>query len=50
MPDHQSNPALARAMQEKRRSNAASTHADRRTKRNRSRAAQKGHAITEQKE
>ena len=39
------NPDLARAMQEKRRSSAAGTHKDRRTKRNRSRAAQRARAI-----
>ena len=44
---HQANPELARAMQEKRRSSAAGTHADRRTRRNRSRAAQKNRAIRE---
>lgn len=43
----QANPELARAMQEKRRSNAAGTHADRRTRRNRSRSAQKQRAIKE---
>lgn len=43
----QANPALARAMQEKRRSSAAGTHADRRTRRNRSRSAQKRNAIKE---
>jgi hypothetical protein len=47
---HDANPDLARAMQEKRRSNAATTHQDKRTKRARSRAAQKGRAIREQKD
>lgn len=47
---YDANPALTRAMQEKRRSNAATTHQDKRTKRARSRAAQKGRAINEQKE
>jgi len=42
------NPALAKAMVEKRRSSAAGTHGDRRTKRNRSRAARKARAIKEQ--
>ncbi len=39
------NPALAKAMAEKRRSGAAGTHADRRTKRNRTRAAQRRSAL-----
>jgi hypothetical protein len=39
------NHELAVAMQEKRRSNAAGTHADRRTHRVRSRAAKKAYAI-----
>jgi len=44
-----SNPDLARAMRELRRSNAAGTHGDRRTKRNRDRSAQNRNAISEQK-
>lgn len=39
------NRDLAVAMQEKRRSNAASTHQDRRTRKNRDRAAQRRNAI-----
>lgn len=39
------NPDLARAMAEKRRSNAAGKHRDRRTKRVRSRAAKRAAAI-----
>jgi hypothetical protein len=41
------NLALALAMQEKRRSGAAGTHADKRTKRNRTRSAQRARAIRE---
>jgi len=41
------NPALAKALQELLRSNAAGTHADKRTKRNRSRAAQRANAIAD---
>lgn len=41
------NLELAIAMQELRRSSAAGTHADRRTRRNRSRSAQKRNAIWE---
>lgn len=48
--EHGANPDLARAMQEKRRSNAATTHQDKRTKRARSRAAIKARVIREQKE
>lgn len=39
------NPRYAREMGELRRSNASGTHVDRRTKRNRSRAAQRSRAI-----
>lgn len=42
--------AHTRAVQERRRSNAAGRHADRRTRRNRTRSAQKRRAITEHKE
>lgn len=41
------NPDLARAMAEKRRSNAAGKHGDRRTKRIRTRGAQRARAIRE---
>lgn len=41
------NPVLAEAMRELRRSNAAGTHADRRTRRNRSRSAQRTNSIKE---
>lgn len=41
----QANAALAQAMVEKRRSGAAGTHADRRTKRNRTRAARRATAL-----
>lgn len=41
------NKPLMRAMQDKRRSNAAGKHADRRTRRTRSRAAQRARAIRE---
>ena len=41
------NPRYAREMGELRRSGAAGVHADRRTKRNRSRAAQRATAIRE---
>jgi hypothetical protein len=44
------NEELAAAMQEKRRSNAAGTHEDRRTKRDRSRADQKRNAIRDQED
>lgn len=44
------NPDLARAMVEKRRSSAASKHQDKRTKRARTRAAQRGRAVDDQKE
>lgn len=43
------NPEYIKAMREIRRSNAAGTHGDRRTKRNRDRSAQKRNAIKEQK-
>lgn len=43
--DKGSNRPLALAMQGKRRSSAASKHADRRTRRNRSRTAQRTRAI-----
>ncbi len=46
-PPKGANPALAEAMREKRRSNAAGTHADRRTRRQRSRAAARNTAIRE---
>lgn len=39
------NKPLMRAMQDKRRSSAAGKHADRRTRRNRSRSAQRARAI-----
>jgi hypothetical protein len=39
------NPEYARAQAERRRSSAAGKHADRRTRRNRSRQAQRGRAI-----
>lgn len=42
-----SNPRMAQAMAELRRSGAAGTHADRRTKRERSRAAARSAAIRE---
>lgn len=41
------NPVRARADAERARSNAAGTHADRRTRRNRTRAAQHARAIRE---
>lgn len=41
------NPELAAAMRDLRRSNAAGTHQDRRTRRNRSRNAQRARAITD---
>lgn len=41
------NEALMRAVQDLRRSGAAGTHGDRRTKRNRDRGAQKRNAIRE---
>lgn len=41
------NPRRAREMAEKARGNAAGTHADRRTRRNRSRSAQRHNAIRE---
>lgn len=44
------NPEYAHGMREIRRSSAAGTHADRRTKRNRDRAAKRRNAIREQKE
>lgn len=44
------NPEYIAAMRELRRSNAAGTHGDRRTKRNRNREAQKRNAIRDQKE
>lgn len=44
------NPDLARAMVEKRRSNAASKHQDKRSKRARTRAAEKERAVRDQKE
>lgn len=39
------NPKYAREISELRRSNASGTHQDRRTKRNRSRSAQRNNAI-----
>lgn len=42
------NPQRVRADQERRRSNAAGKHHDKRTKRNRSRSAQRSNAIKEQ--
>lgn len=44
------NPAYIEAMRELRRSNAAGTHGDRRTKRNRDRAAKKRNALNDQKD
>lgn len=41
------NPALAQAMVEKRRSNAAGKHSDKRTKRARTRSAAKARAMKE---
>lgn len=46
-PPKGANPAMAAAMRDLRRSNAAGTHADRRTKRQRSRNAAKRAAIAE---
>lgn len=44
------NPALAEGMRQLRRSSAAGTHGDRRTKRNRDRAAKRRNAIRDQRE
>ena len=44
------NPKYAREIAELRRSNAAGTHGDRRTKRNRDRSSQKRNAIRDARE
>lgn len=44
------NPRYAREMAELRRSNAAGTHGDRRTKRNRDRSSQRRNAINDAKD
>jgi hypothetical protein len=44
------NPKYAREMAELRRSNAAGTHGDRRTKRNRDRSSQRRRAINDARE